>query len=398
MPELSMISPRYKYPISNAELTRRIEATRKAMADSELDCIILQSFSPIFDANIRYFIDQQTDPYTTAILLPKQGGLFVVTHGPELGAPIHPEWERGCDKILTKPYCLPFTFTDDLLGETFAAEIREKGYKRIGFVDRQLISYSFGAYLERALPEAEFVDFSNQFHLIKSVKSAEEWELIGKTISVHDQLMAAVPALIRPGRLEQEVRSDIERMALNLSCDAIGNLAVASGPAGSRVMFTKHFCENRRIEKGDTVSVMIEVAAPGGIYGELSRTFCLSKPSDSLLDLYKIARDCQHAVADAMKPGTCGRELNEVFNAFVTRHGLAENARFIGHGQGYDMMECPAFCGGDELPILEDCFVAIHPELDRGTDFANACDNFRVTKNGAVLLNKTPQQVFCIET
>ncbi len=398
MPEARLMGARYKYPVSDAELERRLRVVRQAMAEESIDCILTQNHCPIFDAGIRYFIDQPTDPYSAALLVPAEGGMVVLIHGPEIGGPISPDWARYCDKVLTKPYCQPFSFTDHMAADVFIQEIREKGYKKVGLFGLQFISLDFGEHLKQSLPGVEFVDFSRRFNSIKSVKSPEEWELIAKATAVHDQLIAAVPALLRPGRAEAEVRSDLERMALNLGCDAIGNLAVASGPAGSRVMFVKHFNENRHIGKGDTVSVMVEVAGPGGMYGEVSRTFCLSRPSDSLLDLYKIARDCQHAVADAMKPGVTPREINEVYDSFVTRYGLAKNARFFGHGQGYDMMESPAFCADEDLPILEDTYVAIHPELDRGTDFANACDNFRVTKNGAVLLTKTPQQVFYVES
>lgn len=398
MPETRLIGPRYKYPVSDAELDRRIAAMRAAMAEEGIDCILTQNHCPIFDAGIRYFIDQPTGTYSTSLLLPSEGGMVVLIHGPESDQPVSPPWARNCAKVLTKPYCQPFSFTDDMAAEVFVQEIREKGYRKVGLFGLQFISLSFGEHLKKSLPNVEFVDFSRRFNEVKSVKSAEEWELISKTVAIHDQLMAAVPALLRPGRAEAEIRSDLECMALNLGCDTIGNLAVGSGPANTRVMFTPHFSENRHIEAGDTVSVMIEAAGPGGIYGELSRTFCLSRPSDSLLDLYKIARDCQHAVADAMKPGVNGREINEVYDNFITRYGLPKNARFIGHGQGYDMMESPAFCAAEDMVICEDAYVAIHPELDRGNDFANACDNFRVTKNGAVLLAKTPQQIFFVET
>ncbi len=398
MPETRLIGPRYKYPISDAELDRRLAAVRAAMAKESIDCILTQNHCPIFDAGIRYFIDQPTGAYSSSLLVPAEGGMVVLIHGPESDQSINPPWARNCEKVFTKPYCQPFSFTDDMAAEVFVREIREKGYRKVGLFGLQFISLSFGEHLKQSLPGVEFVDFSRQFSAIKAVKSAEEWELIAKTTAIHDQLMATVPALLRPGRQEQEIRSDIERMALNLGCDAIGNLAVASAPAGERAMFTPHFNENRIVEPGDTLSVMIEVAGPGGIYGELSRTFCLTRPWDSLLDLYKIARDCQHAVAEAMKPGVTGREIEAVYNRFVTRYGLAENARFIGHSQGYDMMESPALCGGEDMVIQEDMYFAIHPELDRGNDFANACDNFRVTKDGAVLLAKTPQQVFFVET
>lgn len=75
------------------------------------------------------------------------------------------------------------------------------------------------------------------------------------------------------------------------------------------------------------MAVMIEVSGPGGMYGELARTFTLGKPSNKLLKLFDIAKGCQEAVAAAAKPGVSGGELSRVFNDFVDRYGIGHNTR-----------------------------------------------------------------------
>ena len=147
----------------------------------------------------------------------------------------------------------------------------------------------------------------------------------------------------------------------------------------------------------DGVTVMIEVSGPGGIYGELARTFCLGEPAPALLELYETARDVQHAVAAAARPGVTGRALNEVFDDFVTARGIAKNGRFAGHGQGYDMMEAPVICPQEEMALEEGMFLAIHPELMRDGQFAICCDNFRVAAGGAERLTRTEQRIFALE-
>lgn len=111
-----------------------------------------------------------------------------------------------------------------------------------------------------------------------------------------------VPALLRPGRMEYEVLADLEHASRYLCCDWLGNVAVGSAPGGGGVPFHQNPAANRRIERGDGVTVMIEVSGPGGIYGELARTFCLGEPAPALLELYETARDVQHAVAAAAGP------------------------------------------------------------------------------------------------
>lgn len=393
----NMIGPRYKYPVSDRELARRLAAVQKEMQKDGVECLLTQTQSGIFDKGIRYFIDQQTGGYSSALLIPAEGKMVLLMHGNDCDSAPIPGWGRNVEKVITKPYCQPFAFSDELAGEVMAQEIRAKAFKKVGLYCRQCMSLAFGDALRNSLPDVEFVDYSVPVNRISAVKSEEEWELIDKSIRAHEQLMAAVPALIRPGKMEFEIRSAIEKMALDIGCDTIGNVAVGSAPKGEFSMFVPHFAANRRVEMGDTLTVMIEVAGPGGMFGELARTFCLGEPNQSLLDLYEIAKTAQHAVAAAAKPGVTGADLTRVFDEVVTAHGIPKNARFVGHGQGYDMMESPAICASEDMVLEENMFFAIHPELTVGGDFATCCDNFRITKDGAVRITRTPQQITVLE-
>ena len=174
--------------------------------------------------------------------------------------------------------------------------------------------------------------------------------------------------------MEYEIRADLEHLALELGCDHIGNLAVGSAPSGQMTRFTPHFFANRRIEPGDNLSVMIEVAGPGGQYGELARTWCLDEPTESLQWLFDVARSCQIYLAEKIRPGLSGSELNNLYNDYMKQHGLPENGRYFGHGQGYDMMERPAFAARENMVFKEDMFLAIHPEIVKGQ---RLCDLLR---------------------
>ena len=394
--QANKITDRYKYPISDQELDRRYAVTQKALQDAGLDCVVTQNHSPIFDGGIRYYLDTQTGAYSTALMIPADGKMVVVNHGPELDGPI-PGSARNVEKMYLEPYCLTFHFSDTMAAEVIAAEIKARGYRRVGLYGTQMISFTFGSYLKENLPDVEFVDFSPEMAAIAAVKSEEEWELIELAVRCHERLFDALPALIVPGKLECEVRADLEHLARYMGCDNIGNVAVGSAEPDHPCMFVPHFTGNRRIRKGDTVAVMIEVAGPGGMYGELARTFTLGKPSDKLLKLFDIAKGCQEAVAAAAKPGVTGGELSRVFNDFVDQYGIGHNTRNAGHSQGYDMMEAPAIADHETAAFQENMFLSIHPELTAMDNFAICCDNFRITKEGAVRLTRTPQKIFQLD-
>ena len=392
------ISNRYKYPISDQELDRRLAVTQKAIQDAGLDCVITQNHSAIFDGGIRYYLDQPTNGYSTTLMIPAEGKMVVIDHGPELGAPI-PNPMRNVEKMYIKPYCLTFTFSDTMSAQVMVEEIKARGYRKIGLYGTQFISYSFGSYLRENLPEVEFVSFNAQMDAIAAVKSPEEQELCVLSVRYHERLFDALPALIVPGKLECEVRAEIENLARHMGCESIGNVAVGSGAPDTPVMFVPHFKGNRRIQKGDTVAVMIEVSGPGGMYSELARTFTLGKPSDKLLRLFDIARGTQEAVAAAAKPGVTGAELSRIFDEYVDSFhlGIGHNTRNAGHSQGYDMMETPAISPLEQTPFEENMFLSIHPELTALDNFAICCDNFFITKDGAQRITRTEQKIFQLD-
>ena len=391
-----MVGARYKYPVSDEELKRRLDSVQAAMKEEGIDCLVLQTHSFIFDSNIRYFLDAQTGTYSSALLIPAEGGMIHIAHGSDDdNAPV-PKWARNTDKFIVNSYCPPFAYSDDYVGKIVEKEIRSRGFKKVAFAGLQLIGYALGNYLTRNLPDVEFTDFSFRLNEIKAVKSAEEWELIALSIDAHARLLDCAPSLIIPGRAEYEIRADLEYRAHMTGCDTVGNIAVGSSPPGGFSMFVPHFRANRRIEEGDMVTVMIEVSGPGGMYGELARTYCLGEPTENLVSLFEIAKEAQHLVADAAKPGVTGAHLNSVFNECMSRYGLPPNKRVVGHGQGYDMMESPAICEDETMELKEDMLLAIHPELERDTEFVICCDNFRVTGSGAKILGEYPQKLFML--
>ncbi len=396
--QASKITDRCRTPISDQELDRRYALTQQAIRRAGLDCILTQNHSAIFDGGIRYFLDQPTNAYSTALLIPAEGNMVVIDHGPDSGGPV-PSPLRNVEKKYVKPYCLTFTFSDDMAAEVMAEEIRARGCKRIGLYGTQFISDSFGSFLRRTFPEIEFVNFNAEMAAITAVKSEEERELCVLSVRCHERLMAAVPALIVPGKLECEVRAELENLARHMGCENIGNIAVGSGPMDTPVMFVSHFAGNRRIQKGDAVAVMIEVSGPGGMYGELARTFTLGRPCDELLRLFDIARSTQELVAAAAKPGVTGAELTRLFDEHVDSFGIGigHNTRNCGHSQGYDMMETPAIAPLEHTPFRENTFVAIHPELTALNRFAICCDNFFITPEGAERVTRTEQKIFQLD-
>lgn len=48
------------------------------------------------------------------------------------------------------------------------------------------------------------------------------------------------------------------------------------------------------------------------------------------------------------------------------------------------------------MKVKENMFFAIHPEINTGKAFGNYCDQYLVTKDGAVRVETTPRQIYVI--
>src|SRR5208282_818360 len=82
------------------------------------------------------------------------------------------------------------------------------GNGRIGFEDEEM-PVSYLQYLEKLLPDAEFVEFSNELNTMRLVKSNEELHLIRMASDVVDFGMEKLLAVIREDQTAEEIRRTV---------------------------------------------------------------------------------------------------------------------------------------------------------------------------------------------
>ena len=82
---------------------------------------------------------------------------------------------------------------------------------------------------------------------------------------------------------------------------------MSSAPAGKRAVNIHSFYQNRQIQWGDQVIIMIEPNGPGGFYGEIGRTWCLGEAPRELLRLWDIAVEGQKTDCGPRQAGRSSR-------------------------------------------------------------------------------------------
>ena len=126
-----------------------------------------------------------------------------------------------------------------------------------------------------------FVDASDLVDRIKVIKSAEEQELVRRGAAMQDGAMRAAFAAVEPGMRDRDVAAIAQCYSQRHGSEH-GIYLCASMPAGKPAQFAARHYQNRVIQEGDAVALLVEDAGPGGMYTELGRTCVVGKASQEM--------------------------------------------------------------------------------------------------------------------
>ena len=379
-------------PTSKNELSRRRQAVQAKLQEQGIDCVLLYSSYLRASGAIRYFLDFPTaGTHALYGILPAEGQMSVFGHGHKGTTTVPPSQAYELETNFAYPFGVTYPFTINFIFDTVLEYAKNKGFKKIGLYRRGILPYEFVRCLADGIDGSELVDVDDIIDEIAAVKSPEEIETQKYIVELHDTIYAALPAIVRPGKREKDLANEIQKLAYDLHCEGL-NIMIGSGQ--EKAHHKHYFFQNKVIEEGDYLDLLVEVSGPGNYYGEVSRMWKLGgDPSPEFMKINNDSIKIQGIIAEACKPGVPASKMMEILNEFNRENGYKEEDRFFAHGQGVDLVQRPLFDYKETMILQENMFVSIHPGLDNGTLWAMNTDNFIITPEGAKLLNETPQGV-----
>lgn len=390
---MSAFDPRYIEPCSTGELDRRHRTVRAAMEREGFDALLLYNYDNFLGGYTRYLTDNPVAEYPTCVVFYREDDLSYIVHG----APDVPSRPDYCMRRVTAPLGLPFMttlhYTDSLIPQLVCEDLRRHGVKRLGLIARQMLPVSLVEGIRAALPAVEQLDATDLLDRIKAVKSEEEIAGLRKIAHTHDILGAAVPSVFRPGRTDYEIQCDLKHIAAELGCYGL-NIQLGSDPIHPKMNPPGMY--GRRVEDGDCIFILLEVSGPGGLYGEIARVWSLGRLDEALVRAVDSCFAAQDWIAAQVRPGADPAELYRLNNEFLAERGYGAEKRLFAHGQGYDMVERPAFVPAERMKLEENMFLAIHPGASNGVFAVNGCDNYLVTATGCERLTHLHRGVILV--
>ena len=386
-------------PISRKELERRFKAVRQAMEKEKIDCLIMQNNNQFLGGYTRYFTDNPAENgYTMTVIFPLNEDMTIICHGaPPLPA-WPPEWAvHGVKERINLPYIPTLTRTNDMDAKAALETIKKLKVKKLGVVAPAMMCAFMYNTLKENLPGVAITYATDLVDEIKAVKSEEEIQFIKDTARMQDIVWGAVLAMVRPGVREFEIRSEIQRLYWNWGSEE-QLIMIGSQPAGIAASQKAPFFQNRTLQKGDQVCIMPEVNGAGGYYCELGRTVCIDQAPKPLLDLWDLMVQLQDEVAKRLKPGVEPAKIYRFYQDELAKNKCAPDLRLFCHGQGYDLVERPSMRPEEDMTIKANMNITIHPMTINadGSAYVFCCDNFIITKSGAVKIHTTPREIFVV--
>jgi len=384
---MEQLSERLQTPISTAELERRWAAARAAMEREKIDVLLLQNNNDHMGGYVKYFTDlPATNGYPLTVVFPRDDLMTLVSMGP-FGGVNNPTANgdgvsRGVKQWLTTPSFASCHYTASYDPELAATALAPYAGGTIGLVGTYQMSFALVDYLQKGrFSNLRFVDASDLVDRIKVIKSAEERELIRRTAAMQDGAMRAAFAAVEPGMRDRDIAA-IAQCHSQRNGGENGIYLCASMPADKPAQFSQRHFQNRIIEKGDVIALLVEDSGPGGMYTELGRTCVVGKASGELKDEFTFALEARKFNLGLLKPGTPCTDIFDAYNGFMRRNGRPEEKRIHCHGQGYDLVERPLIRNDEPMPIAKDMNIVVHPTYIRGHVLSWVCDNYLIEADG----------------
>jgi Xaa-Pro aminopeptidase len=387
--------------ISDAELARRWSAVRRIMKDRGIDAIVMQNTNDWLGGHVKWFTDlPANNGYPRTVIFHADAPMSVVEMGQTNAKRTFSTDEalhRGVGLMLHTPSFTSIGYTDRDDANLAIEALRSHPYRTIGLITPGALPYAFVSALKEQFTATAFLDVSADIDAIKAIKSAEEIAQIRATAHLQDAVFAEVLKEIRPGLRDIDITSIAQRRGQILGSEQ-GIFLGGSSPLGIRSPFVPRYMQGRTLEKGDHLSLLIEINGPGGFYAEIARTVVLGKATSELKDAFAAVKAAQDYSLSLMKPGTPVKEIFAKHNEYMTRNGMPAETRLYAHGQGYDMVERPLIRQDDDMALQQGMCLAVHPGYETASLFAVICDNYMIEANGpGECLHTTEKRLFEIE-
>ena len=246
---------------------------------------------------------------------------------------------------------------------------------------------------------------------LRGRKSASEYSIMKEAVDETLKIFDEMTNIIKPGKTEIEISQQIKKIAFDkgfgLAWEEDHCPSVFTGPEAKSAHAGP---SDRKVEKGHIVNVDFGIKLQG-YCSDLQRTWYVLKDGETKAPAevekgFNVIRDSIQKVADSIKPGVKGCEMDDIARNYIIDNGYEEFPHGLGHQVGKEAHDG----GGGLLPrwekygnspfmeIEESQVYTIEPRLYvEGYGTATIEEEVFVTNNGCRFISKPQKELILIK-
>lgn len=281
------------------------------------------------------------------------------------------------------------------LDQAAADSIRRKKLKRVGF-EAPRMAYDAYLRLKQALPlGASLKPLAGVIERIRMIKSDDEIARIRRSVLTNSRALEKSLPFVKPGISESAIAAKLEyHMRLLGGEKAAFDTIVAAGDRSA----LPHARPTSRKLAPDELLLIDMGTCEDGYMSDMTRVFCLGKPSKRIRDLYQAVSEAQLAAIDGVRPGATTGQVDRKARRVLESRGYGKAfVHSTGHGLGLEIHEPPRVGRRDKTRLDPGMVITIEPgAYIRGFGGVRIEDTVLVTQNGCEVLTPTSKELMLL--
>ena len=269
-----------------------------------------------------------------------------------------------------------------------ADEIKNSAVKKIAFEGKFFTFDEFTSLVEK-IPDVGLKPV--EVDSLRQIKDAAEISCIRQACAIADKAFAEILNFVRAGVREVEVAAELEYLMRKFGSErAAFDTIVASGVRGS----LPHGRATEKIISDGELVTMDFGAVFNGYHSDMTRTFCVGKPSARQREIYNAVLNAQLHGLSVIKVGVSGKAADEAVRNRLKDLGFAEYfTHSLGHSLGLVIHEEPRLSPRSTCERLEENMLVTDEPGVYIPNFGGVRieDTVLVTASGAEVLTHSPK-------
>ncbi|MBP7929559.1 MAG: aminopeptidase P family protein [Acidimicrobiia bacterium] len=356
------------------DIASRLDALRRAMAQSDLDAVLVTSLT-----NIRYLTGFTGSAGMLAVT--PDGATF--TSDGRYDEQAHEQLSAaGVDAEII------ISNTEQRVGLL----ARCGDAQRVGLEAAHISWASADQYRESWFPKSEVVPTKELVEGLRIVKDAGEVDRIRAACAIADDAFAELRPQLATGLTEREFAIRLETAMRSMGADGLSFEAiVAAGPNGAKPHARP---STRTIEPGELVVIDFGCIVDG-YCSDMTRTVSVGEPSPEARRIFDVVLQSQRDGRERVRAGVAASEVDAACRTVIADAGWGD--AFIhgtGHGVGLDIHEEPRVSGSSSDVLVAGNVVTVEPGIYiSGLGGVRIEDTVVVTEDGCEILTTSPKDL-----